>query len=65
MTTASTGNKCLKRRMTNTTIIFQKHNQKKKMISKIWFVVKNGGVSPDILQTISTIAWALGDLWKD
>lgn len=35
------------------------------MISKIWFVVKNGGVSPDIVQTISTIAWALGDLWKD
>lgn len=64
MTTASTGNKCLKRRMTNTTIIFQKHNQKK-MISKIWFVVKNGGVSADIVQTISTIAWALGDLWKD
>lgn len=55
-----TGNECLKRKMTNTTIIFQKT----KMISKIWIMVKNEGVFPDIIQTINTIAWALGDLWK-
>lgn len=27
-------------------------------------MVKNEGVSPDVIQTISTIAWALGDLWN-
>lgn len=56
----ATGNECLKRKMTNITIIFQKT----KIISKIWIMVKNEGVSPDIIQTISTIAWALGDLWN-